>query len=88
MVSHGGGAYMTDQCAMDENSNFPGAAVYELKDGKVLKKARTFFGPGDLYSPVWHFLALAGLSGADWTPQYHYWSRPQNLDDGGENVKG
>ena len=87
MLSHGGGEYMTDHCCMGEHKNFPGAATYEMQDGKIMKLAQTAFGPGDLYSPIWHFLSLAGLSQEDWTPQYHYWSRPQQLDDGGENIK-
>ncbi len=88
MASHGGGAYMAEQCAMGENSNIPGAAVYERKESKIVRRGRTVFGPGDLYSPVWHFLALAGLGVSDWTPQFHYWRRPEKLDDGGENVRG
>ena len=44
------------------------------------------FGPGDLYCAMWGLLGLAGLDAADWTPQYHYWKRPAQLDDGGENV--
>lgn len=86
-ASHEGGAYMAEQCGMGDHSNYPGAAVYEKKDGKIVRRGRTAFGPGDLYSPVWHFLGLAGLSEADWTPQFHYWSRPEKLDDGGENVR-
>ena len=88
MASHGGGAYMAEQCAMGEHSNFPGASVYERRAGKIVRRGRTAFGPGDLYSPVWHFLSLAGMSEADWTPQFHYWQRPEQLDDGGENVRG
>ena len=87
MASHGGGAYMADQCAMGEHANNPGAAVYERKDSKIVRHGRAAFGPGDLYSPVWHFLALAGLEVPDWTPQFHYWRRPEKLDDGGENVR-
>jgi hypothetical protein len=36
---------------------------------------------------MWHFLALAGVGQNDWTPQFHYWRRPQKMDDGGENVR-
>ncbi|MGI9490863.1 MAG: DUF899 family protein [Geminicoccaceae bacterium] len=86
-ASHGGGRYMAEQCAMGEHANYPGAAVYERKGGKIVKRGRTAFGPGDLYSPVWHFLALAGLGHSDWTPQFQYWRRPEKLDDGGENVR-
>lgn len=87
LASHGGGRYMAEQCAMGEHANFPGAAVYQQKDSKIMRCGRTAFGPGDLYSPVWHFLGLAGLGMSDWTPQFHYWHRPEKLDDGGENVR-
>ncbi|MEM7171489.1 MAG: DUF899 family protein [Pseudomonadota bacterium] len=87
MISHGGGRYMKDHCRFGDFENFPGAAVYERQGGKIFRKSQTAFGPGDLYSPLWHFLGLAGLSEADWTPQYHYWRRPEKLDDGGENVR-
>lgn len=86
-ASHGGGAYMADQCAMGEHANMPGAAVYELTSGKIMRRGRTAFGPGDLYSPMWHFLSLAGIGSSDWTPQYHYWRRPEALEDGGENIR-
>ena len=86
-VSHGGEAYMAEQCAMGEYSNYPGAATYELRDGKAFKTGRTSFGPGDLYSPMWHFLALAGIPNNDWTPQFRYWRLPEKLDDGGENLR-
>jgi len=29
---------------------------------------------------------IGGLSAADWTPQYRYWSRPEKMDDGGKNL--
>jgi len=86
MVCHGGGAYMTEQCSMGGHANYPGASVYEQKNGKIVHRGRAAFGPGDLYSPVWHFLALAGMEQSEWTPQFHYWRRPGTLDDGGENV--
>jgi len=87
MASHGGGTYMTEQCTMAGYDNCPGAAVYERAGGKILTRGRTAFGPGDLYSPVWHFLSLAGIGASDWTPQFNYWSRPDQLEDGGENVR-
>ena len=86
MASHGGGAYMAEHCSAGEHANYPGAAVFERKGSEIVRRGRTFFGPGDLYCPVWHFLGLAGIGAAEWTPQYHYWQRPEKLDDGGENV--
>lgn len=87
-ASHGGDRYMAEQCAMGDHANYPGAAIYQRKDDKIMRFSRTSFGPGDLYSPMWHFLGLAGLGMSDWTPQYHYWHRPEKLDDGGENIRG
>ncbi len=86
-ASHGGGLYMEEQCAMGEHSNYPGAATYQMRDGKIYKTGRTSFGPGDLYSPMWHFLSLAGIQSTDWTPQFRYWQLPEKLDDGGENLR-
>ncbi len=87
LASHGGGDYMAEQCTMGEHANFPGATIYERQSDKIVRRGRTGFGPGDLYSPVWHFLALGGQGADAWTPQFHYWGRPTTLDDGGENVR-
>lgn len=87
LASHGGGAYMTEQCAMGEHPNMPGATIYERDGTKIIRRGQTAFGPGDLYSPLWHFLSLAGVGANDWTAQFNYWSRPKELDDGGENVR-
>ena len=87
LVSHGGGDYLAEQNVMEGAGNYPGAVVYQKKDGKIYRGGSAPFGPGDLYSPLWHFLSLAGMSEEDWTPQFHYWSRPQKLEDGGENIR-
>lgn len=87
MASHGGsGAYMAEQCKMMGYDNCPGAAVYERRDGKIYRRACTGFGPGDLYAPIWYLLALAGIGQDEWTPQFHYWRRPQKMEDGGQNL--
>lgn len=87
MASHGGGDYMKEQCDMQGYGNCPGAVVYERRGEKIFRRARTGFGPGDLYSPIWHLLALAGVGQDEWTPQFHYWRRPQAMEDGGANLK-
>jgi predicted dithiol-disulfide oxidoreductase (DUF899 family) len=86
MASHGGGLYMKEQGAMQGYENCPGAVVYERREGKIFRRARTGFGPGDLYSPIWHLLALAGIGAEEWTPQFHYWRRPGVMEDGGQNL--
>ncbi len=87
LASHGGGTYMAEQCSMGDHANYPGAAIYERKGKTIVRRGRAMFGPGDLYSPVWHFLALAGIGADGWTPQFNYWKRPAKLDDGGENLR-
>ena len=52
----------------------------------ILRMSSCVFGPGDLYCAMSSLLGLAGIGVADWTPQFSYWRRPAQLDDGGENV--
>ncbi len=86
LASHGGGAYIQEQTAMEGASNMPGAVVYEREGSTIRRKNSCVFGPGDLYCSHWNLLSLAGLSEAEWTPQFNYWQRPEKLDDGGENL--
>ncbi|MDE2997469.1 MAG: DUF899 family protein [Gemmatimonadota bacterium] len=86
LASHGGGEYIREQSVMDGDDNFPGAVVYERAGDTILRKNACVFGPGDIYCAMWTLLGLAGLGEADWTPQFSYWRRPENLDDGGRNV--
>ena len=87
LVSHGGGAYLKEQGVMG-GGNHPGAVVYERKDGKMYRKNACVFGPGDIYCAMWSLLGVAGIGANDWTPQFDYWQRPKQLDDGGQNVLG
>ncbi|MGF1720836.1 DUF899 family protein [Vibrio kyushuensis] len=87
LASHSGGQYIQEQSVLEGQSNVPGAVVYERKGDKIFRQSACIFGPGDLYCSMWSLLGLAGLSASDWTPQYSYWKRPQQLDDGGENLK-
>jgi len=86
LASHGGGEYIREQTVMDGQANMPGAVVYERNGDRITRKNAAVFGPGDLYCSIWNLLGMAGLNESNWTPQYRYWSRPQKMDDGGENV--
>ncbi len=86
MASHGGGEYIREQTVMEGSDNMPGAVVYERKGDAIYRKNSCIFGPGDLYCPMWILLGMAGLGENDWTPQYKYWQRPQQMDDGGQNL--
>ena len=45
------------------------------------------FGSGDLSGSMWGLLVLAGLSEEEWTPQFNYWRRPKEPDDGGGDIR-
>jgi predicted dithiol-disulfide oxidoreductase (DUF899 family) len=87
LASHGGGNYIEEQTCMEGAANMPGAVVYERVGDKITRKNACVFGPGDLYCSMWSLLGLAGMSESDWTPQYSYWRRPEQLEDGGENIQ-
>ena len=86
LASHGGGDYIKEQTCSDGAGNMPGAVVYEREANRIMRKNVCVFGPGDLYCSMWSLLGLAGLSEGEWTPQYSYWRRPAELDDGGQNI--
>ena len=86
LASHGGGKYIQEQSLMSGEANVPGAVFYERSGDTITRKNSGMFGPGDLYCSIWNLLGLAGLNAANWTPQYRYWQRPQQMEDGGENV--
>lgn len=86
LASHGGGDYIREQTVMDGEDNMPGAVVYERRGAAIFRKNSCVFGPGDLYCSIWPLLAMAGKNASEWTPQFKYWSRPQQMDDGGENL--
>jgi predicted dithiol-disulfide oxidoreductase (DUF899 family) len=89
MASHGGGKYLDEQSVEPGEGNMPGLVCYQKKNGKIIRKNSTVFGPGDQFCSLWHILSLAGHGDEDWTPQYSYWKRPEpaKMDDGGKDVK-
>lgn len=92
MASHGGGEYITDQTvAYDTKSssagNYPGMVCYFKEGDKIFRKNATPFGPGDEFCSIWNVLSLAGIGEAEWTPQFRYWNRPEQMEDGGDNLE-
>ena len=88
MASHGGGAYIREQCVWHEPERDAGAVLYQRDGDAIARKNACMFGPGDIYCALWPLLGMAGLDGGEWTPQFRYWTRPKNLDDGGANLRG
>lgn len=86
LASHGGEKYIQEQSVNTEHENMPGVVLYERREDKIFRKNDSVFGPGDIFCSMWSLLGLAGMDEKDWTPQYHYWHRPEQLDDGGKNI--
>lgn len=54
-------------------SAFPGYSTFQKQDdGSVKRIGYDEFGPGDLYSSVWHFFDLLPEGANGWEPQYSY----------------
>ncbi|MEZ4820638.1 MAG: hypothetical protein R3A45_12435 [Bdellovibrionota bacterium] len=86
-VSHGGKGYIEEQTVAEGSKNVPGVVVYTRKGNTIYRKNASVFGPGDLYCSLWHLISLAGMGVEEgFTPQFHYWKRPETMDDGGKNV--
>jgi len=86
LACHGGGDYIREQSVQPGQDNMPGVVLYQRSGDTITRKNSAIFGPGDIYCSMWSLLSLAGLSTSDWTPQYSYWQRPKQMDDGGENL--
>lgn len=86
VASHGGGDYIQEQTVMQGADNMPGAVLYERRGEQIFRKNSCVFGPGDLYCSIWNLLGMAGIGEANWTPQFKYWTRPEKMDDGGQDL--
>ncbi len=86
MASHAGTEYMKDQSVSADGGNSPGLVCYIRKGEQIFKKNFSAFGPGDQFCSMWSIISLAGIDPETFTPQYSYWKRPSQLDDGGENL--
>lgn len=51
----------------------PGLSTfYKTDDGKIVRTGADGFGPGDVYSSIWHMFALLEQGVDGWEPKYHY----------------
>ena len=87
LASYGAGDYLQDQASSDNYDNMPGALAFERKSDVIFRKNCSTLGPGDLSGSMWGLLVLAGLSEEEWTPQFNYWRRPKEPDDGGGGIR-
>lgn len=66
--------FIADMAFMQGKSELtPGLSIFEKQpDGSILHVARSEFGPGDDYCPVWHLFALLPGGVSDWEPKFSY----------------
>ncbi|HEY6171837.1 MAG TPA: DUF899 family protein [Candidatus Kapabacteria bacterium] len=51
----------------------PGYSTFQKQDDGTIKRiGYDEFGPGDMYSGIWHVFDLLGEGAGDWEPQYTY----------------
>jgi predicted dithiol-disulfide oxidoreductase (DUF899 family) len=86
LASHGGGEYIQEQTVVAGSNNEPGVVIYERKGDVIYRKNFCVFGPGDMFCPMWNLLGMAGKGENEWTPQFKYWVRPEQMDDGGTDL--
>lgn len=84
-ASHAGTDYMKEQ-DVGGGTNSPGIVCYVRKGEQIYKKNFSAFGPGDQFCSLWNILSLAGYNSENFTPQFSYWKRPEQMDDGGQNL--
>ncbi len=85
MASHSGSDYIKEQDVVG-GANSPGLVCYVRQGEQIFKKNFTVFGPGDQFCSLWNILSLAGQNSESFTPQFNYWKRPAQMDDGGQNL--
>ncbi|MDE2817636.1 MAG: DUF899 family protein [Chloroflexota bacterium] len=78
MVSAEGTTFIEDMGFGSEEEHYdshamPGvSAFHKNPDGAIVRVARDFFGPGDLYCGVWHLFDLLRDGPGDWEPKFDY----------------
>lgn len=55
------------------------SAFHRNEDGSIVHVSSDYFGPGDIYMPVYPLFDLLQDGPADWEPQYSY-QRPTSID--------
>ena len=56
----------------DQPGPWPGVSTFRREEGRVVRVASSFFGPGDTYCGVWHLLALLRDGADGWGPKFEY----------------
>lgn len=74
MVSYGETTFARDlRFQGEDNMYWPGvSALYIGEDGEIYRSGYRFFGPGDDFCSVWHFLDLLPRGNRAWEPKFSY----------------
>lgn len=68
------GTTFTTDCGFGkEGAWWPGvSAFHKADDGTITRVASSFFGPGDVFNPVWHLFDLLKDGANGWAPKRSY----------------
>lgn len=74
MVSGEGTSFIKDMgYQTDEGKYMPGVSTFlKNPDGKIVRVANDYFGPGDNYCGIWHLFDLLPNGADGWKPKYRY----------------
>ena len=77
MVSDQEKRFTKDMGFLAENEGkmmtMPGFSTFhKAEDGTITRIGKSFFGPGDLYSGIWHLFALLKDGVGEWHPKFQY----------------
>ena len=84
MIQDASGAFTNDlHFARDHEGQrhlMPGVSAFHRgEDGTITHVSSDFFGPGDIYMPVYPLFDLLKDGPTDWEPQYTY-QKPTSID--------
>jgi predicted dithiol-disulfide oxidoreductase (DUF899 family) len=76
MLSARGSSFISDLGFYKEGQGYyPGVSALVRRDGQIYRSGFDFFGPGDPYSAIWHFMDLLPTGVRGWQPKYEYTRR-------------
>lgn len=73
MLSAAGTTFIQDLGFYKEDQGYwPGVSALIRNNGQIYRNAYDYFGPGDVYSGIWHFFDLLPKRVNGWQPKYQY----------------
>ncbi|MFN8308513.1 MAG: DUF899 family protein [Chitinophagales bacterium] len=73
MLSAEGSSFIRDLgFYKDADGYYPGVSALIRENGKIHRVAYDYFGPGDAYAGIWHYIDLLPARVNGWQPKYDY----------------